>query len=273
MATKVPSGTRPSTAELAAEMLTLMRAKGLVVQQHQSQVTPADAIVSGIPPTQPALTNVISLMTGEQESPPFPILSVPVDLHIDSKTKAKIHANNFVDFVALLNDSSSQVDQYQLEVTGNRVALVPTSKVTQINNMERWMEAFNVFVSIYSEAHPLQTPALMKHATIVHGIAKRSEVTAALFYDVNFRKWHQRQSTLQWGVINNELFLQAGSMTGGTVSRFKGPFQSANPSRPGRCWDFMRTGFCARGKQCRFSHRCIGCGGPHHIKNCPAKGQ
>ena len=79
MAATVPYGTGPSTAELAAEMLTPMSAQGLVVQQHQAQTTPADNIVNGVPLTQAALTNVVALMTGEQYSPPLPNLSMPVD--------------------------------------------------------------------------------------------------------------------------------------------------------------------------------------------------
>ena len=94
MATTVPSGTGPSTAELAAEMPTQMSAQGFVAQQHQAQATPADTIVKGIPTTQPNLGNVVALMTDEQLPPSLPSLSMPIVM-IGPKTKAKLHAKNW----------------------------------------------------------------------------------------------------------------------------------------------------------------------------------
>ena len=33
-----------------------------------------------------------------------------------------------------------------------------------------------------------------------------------MFYDENFRKWHQHRQSLPWGVMNNELFLHVGAI-------------------------------------------------------------
>ena len=88
--------------------------------------------------------------------------------------------------------------------------------------IEQWMEAFHVYVAVYCQAHPLQTAALMKYAAIVQGIAKRSDMTAALFYDENFRTWQQHQPVVHWGVINSELYLQSSSVIGGFRSTLQG---------------------------------------------------
>ncbi len=160
-----------------------------------------------------------------------------------------------------------------MQVTGDSVALVPRSRPTKISNIEQWTEAFHVYVAVYCQANPLQTAALMKYAAIIQSIAKRSGMTAALFYDDNFRTWQQHQPVVQWGVINSELYLQSSSVMGGSGPRFKAPFPGPAGNTTGRCWAFTRTGFCTRGKQCRYSHRCTWCGGPHHHRACQSKGQ
>ena len=60
---------------------------------------------------------------------------------------------------------------------------------------------------------------------------------------------------------------------GGSGPRSKAPFPGPASSTTGRCWAFNRTGFFTRGQQCRYSHRCTWCGGPHHHRACQSKGQ
>ena len=186
---------------------------------------PTDTTASTVPSAQPALANVIADMTGEREaSAAFSSPAMPVDLHIDIKLRAKIHGNGYVDFGGLLSRRNETTEQYQLQVTGDSVALVPRSRPTQITSIEQWTEAFHVYVAVYCQAHPLQTAVLMKYAAIVQGIAKRSGMTAALFYDDNFRTWQQHQPVVQWGVINSELFLQSSSEMGIPVHASRRPF-------------------------------------------------
>ena len=132
---------------------------------------------------------------------------MPIDLHIDDKIKSRVHNNSFINFGALLFDSRRN------DVTDDQATLASKQKpVPKIHTMDQWFEAFHIYVAIYTNVHTYQTSALMKYANIVQGIARRSGVVAAMFYDENFRKWHQHRPSLQWGVMNNELFLQASAM-------------------------------------------------------------
>ena len=275
--TSAPSWSGPSTTDLAAEMIRQMQAQGLMMTPSaptQHGITlPPDATPSTVPSAQPALANVIATMTGEQEhNAAFSSIAMPVDLHIDSKLRAKIQGNGYVDFGGLSHRNQT-TEQYQLQVTGDSVALVPRSRPTKITSIEQWTESFHVYVAVYCQAHPLQTAALMKYAATVQGIAKRSGMNAAMFYDDNFRTWQQHQPVVQWGVVNSELFLQSSSVMGGSGPRSNALFPGPASSTTGRCWAFNRTGFCTRGKQCRYSHRCTWCGGPHHHRACQSKGQ
>ena len=119
----------PSTTDLAAEMIRQMQAQGLVMSPpataSQHAVSPPSATSpSPVPSAQPALANVIAGMTGEREASGFTSLSMPVDLHIDVKLRTKIQANGYVDFGRLLSRRSEATEQYQLQVTGDSVALV-----------------------------------------------------------------------------------------------------------------------------------------------------
>ena len=160
---------------------------------------------------------------------------MPVDLHIDSKLRAKIQGNSYLDFGGLLSHRNQTTEQYQLKVPGDSVALVQHSRPTKNTSIEQWTEPFHVYVAVYCQAHPLQTAALMKYAaTIQGGIAKRSGMNAALFYDDNFRTWQQHQPVVQWGVVNSELFLQSGSVMEGSGPRSKTPFPDPTSSTTGR---------------------------------------
>ena len=197
---------------------------------------------------------------------------MPVDHHIDSKLRAKIQGNSYVNFVGLLSRRDQTTEHYQLQVTGDSVALVPRYRPTKITSFEQWTESFHVYVAVYCQAHRLQTAAIMKYAATVQEIAKRSGTTAALFDDEKFRTWQQHQPVVQWGVVNSELFLQSSSVIEGSGPRSKAPFPGPASSTTGRCWAFNRTGFCTRGKQCQYSHRCTWCGGPYHHRACQSKG-
>ena len=82
---------------------------------------------STVPSVQPAFTNVIANVTGEQEAASFSSIGMPVDLHIDTKLMAKIQGNSYIDFGGLLSHRD-QTEQYQLQVPGTSVALVSCSR-------------------------------------------------------------------------------------------------------------------------------------------------
>ena len=106
---------------------------------------PPDVTTTTVPSAHPALANVIATMTGEQEHNAAFSYAMPVDLHIDSKLRAKIQGNSYVDFGGLLSHRDQTTEQYQLQVTGDSVALVPRSPPTKITSIEQWRESFHVY--------------------------------------------------------------------------------------------------------------------------------
>ena len=128
----------------------------------------------------------------------------PLDLGIDPKIKGKIWANQFVDLYQLLPNKKGQ----KIELMDNGDGLLTCKKTNSgsIRTFEKWLEAFHIFVAIYSSKYPKDTPSLMKHGTFVQRLSKQSGDEAALYYDENFRMWRQdNPEYLPWGHINTEL--------------------------------------------------------------------
>ncbi|CAH3185867.1 unnamed protein product [Porites lobata] len=112
----------------------------------------------------PALLGV-----GDQPRPSHPFSSIAVNLgsRVSAKIKAKIWANEYTDFGALLSIAPSRkvcsFHGFQWgcckSTTVNSRALHTPKKVT---NISQWLTAFNTFVSIYSVKCSQDAPKLMK---------------------------------------------------------------------------------------------------------------
>ncbi|XP_021356425.1 uncharacterized protein LOC110452313 [Mizuhopecten yessoensis] len=227
---------------------------------------------------QSPIQNAVAGFTGTDtclpHTPAYSSISRPLDVHLDSKIKAKIMCNEFVEFGALLS-TKSHPDQFQLQVQGNNLSLVPNTKKIQIKTTEQWVQAFHIFVSVYVQAHPTQTVSLLKYADTIQTLSRRSGFAAAMFYDNNFRKWLQVNQAMPWDELNNELYMQAlgiglKSVQKASQHTAQQPFPANNPNmfQKGKCWDFLKTGICSRGSNCKFLHACSKCGGQHGPQQC-----
>lgn len=125
------------------------------------------------------------------------------------------------------------------------------------------MSAFQIFLSIYAERVPQDTPALMKYGSIVKELATLGANWK--FYDENFRKLRESQG-VPWNQVHSELWLRSHSFrakpnTQQRKSKIDGPFIPK-----GYCWKFHRNLHCPG---CSFKHQCFRCGQSHPIAKCP----
>ena len=111
------------------------------------------------------------------------------------RSKKRIWSKEYVDFALLLNNSFTQSDyHYTFRVEkgdGSKPALVlaPNPKQQTVQSIEQWVSAFQVFVAIYSEKAPYNTPALMKYGSVIRELA--SQGANWRFYDENVRSIRQ----------------------------------------------------------------------------------
>jgi hypothetical protein len=198
--------------------------------------------------------------------------------------KSKIWANEFVDFNILLG---WKIGKKSFEITENvdgDCEIKPQKQTYEIRTVSQWVQAFFIFVGIYTEKLPLEAPALMKYGDIVQKLGKRVGEEAALYYDKNFREWRSSNpEDFPWDKLNSEIHSEAlavglsrsrlgtnstsfGSKKfNSTSSQASQPFRGTSaPKHP--CYSFNNKGFCSR-ERCPYTHACQKCGGSHTKKS------
>jgi hypothetical protein len=116
---------------------------------------------------------------------------LPLDARVPDKIKEKIWREEFVDFGVLLSNPDPTA-RYKINVrpsdAGRPASLVleQTAKSSkQIKNINDWLSAFHIFVSIYTQ--------LMKYCQLVQDLAARDHNW--FYYDENFRFLRQTQAS------------------------------------------------------------------------------
>jgi hypothetical protein len=144
-----------------------------------------------------ALHSANSAITGETFSAmpslpgqPYHSVTLPLDSRVSTKLKNKIWDDNFIDFGSLLSNPVMD-NKFQLSVTpssdglASSLSLDPVTKPQKVTSISMWMSAFRIFVGVYTQKYPHESPALMKYGDIVQDLADRGHNWR--FYDENFR--------------------------------------------------------------------------------------
>ena len=220
-----------------------------------------------------------SLLLGPDNVQPkqiFTSVSVNLSSRVGSKIKAKIWANEYVEFGALLA-STLQISKYALSMTPStgsskqpRLTLKPYHTPKRVFNIQQWVSAFNIFVSIYIERYQSETLQLMKYCEVVRDIALSHGDW--LWYDEQFRCLRQSATDkYPWDQIHWELWLRASAnfrrsqpITSKPQALTRQRFRP-NFFPRGTCWAFHAGKHCQR---CQFEHVCYKCGVKHPAIQC-----
>lgn len=206
---------------------------------------------------------------GSQSKNTFLSAVIPLSHRVPDKLKNQIWANEYVDFALLLHNSVTNPaeEQYTVKLDTSQegqqsLVLVPSTKTHPLHTIDQWMSTFHIYVSIYAERVPQDTPALMKYGSIVKELATLGANWK--FYDENFRKLRESQG-VPWNQVHSELWLRSHSFrakpnTQPRKSKVDGPFIPK-----GYCWKFHRNLHCPG---CSFKHQCFRCGQSHPIAKC-----
>ena len=208
-----------------------------------------------------------------QPSSRFESIAVPLGSRVPSKTKAKIWANEYVDFGALLATNPQQ-EKFSLALDPStsqaKLTLEPVQPTKKITGINQWLTAFHTFCAIYSVKFPSATPRLMKYGEIVRDLAAKPGDW--IFYDEQFRYMRQSQPDLYpWDGIHWELWLKAATSFRApkpthSTSEKSGVRPRTQQSFPkGTCWLFQGGKQC---KGCQYQHVCYKCGDKHPGNQC-----
>ena len=216
----------------------------------------------------------------QSNSEPFASIAVALGSRVSPKLRAKIWANEFIDFGALLTSSPNK-NRFSVCLTPSsnssnqpRLTLEPCQPPQKIHTFLQWLSAFNVFVAIFSEKFPNETPRLMKYSEIVRDIS--SKPGDWYFYDEQFR--YIRQSApdkYPWDTVHWELWIKAVFNFRAKPAQLKAemapPRTRSRQSFPkGTCWAFHAGKYCGG---CKFAHTCFKCGAKHPVSQCSAVNQ
>ena len=262
---------------------TLEDSTSIEVTGHSQADLTSDSVTTAVSSHVSSLigagTSNDSLLLGPDNVQPkqiFTSVSVNLSSRVGSKIKAKIWANEYVEFGALLA-STPQVDKYALSMTPStvqskqpRLTLEPYHTTKKVSNIQQWVSAFNTFVSVFTERYQSETPQLMKYCEVVRDIALSNGDW--LWYDEQFR--YLRQSApdkYPWDQIHWELWLRASanfrrsqSFTNKPQTTTRQRFRS-NFFPRGTCWAFHAGKHC---QGCQFEHVCYKCGAKHPAIQC-----
>ena len=228
-----------------------------------------------------ALTNTVAAgrLTFPTEKPEKTFSSVTFDLEsrVSDRVKAKIWANEYVDFGSLLTVSQDE-SKYRISVTDDHdhpsLCLEHVKPKRRSLTIDQWLTAFNVFVAVYTIKTPSAISSLMKYCEVVRDIAAKQGNWR--YYDKQFRFLRQsKPDRYPWDNVAWELWHQAlhSSLTTSRPNsnndfRTRRPNQRPFQSFPkGVCWRFHAGQFC---RGCNFKHSCFKCGSVHPATQCTA---
>ena len=187
-----------------------------------------------------ALPSVNSSSPSGEPSDPFISASLPIDARVSDKIRQKIW-DEYVDLGILLVRPASQ-NKFQITLGQPELGrppsfcIEPAEKPRRITTIDQWLNAFHVFIGVYTAKYPQDSPELIKYCSLIHDLAERGHNW--LFYDENFRFMRQSHvSSLPWGAIHTELWLRSHSPPSKVPS---------NANRNSRCafliaWSTRRT--------------------------------
>ena len=160
-------------------------------------------------PVKEEITLISGLGTNSTSSSrqPFSSIAIALGARVGPKLKAKIWANEYVDFDCLLSLTPS-TERYPLSLAPSgtssaqpQLNLEPVHPPKKIHSLNQWLTAFNTVVAIYVEKCPSDAPRLMKYCEVLREIAAKP--VDWLFYDEQFRYIRQSAPVIYpWDTIH-----------------------------------------------------------------------
>ena len=226
---------------------------------------------SGLPPAPPGENAAYPLIPiAPPSSAPNPLHSITIQ--VSEKAKAKIYADQYVDFTELLSPlpnaaATSSLPTSSTPVTGGAATTTETPRKKWPISERAWFKAFFAFQAIRNSRFPQEAPQLINYG---HHIASMmDEGQDWRRYDQDFRL--ERQSKpLRWDDIHVLIFAKATvSKATAAPTPASGSFRPSDNSSDipkGYCYGFHHPHRqCPDPHNCTFKHSCPSCGGEHTL--------
>ena len=168
-----PPSTQAPAVSLPVEQSTFLESSGPNIQQAQGHAAIQDTVE--VPAVHDGVQSVLASLSGEQNFLPgtqrpndvFMSVTLPIDAWIPAKIRSKIIQNEFADFGSLLVHPAFE-DKFRITLQPSQedsslsLALEPVNKARRITSIDLWLQAFHVYVGIFTTQYPHEAPRLKK---------------------------------------------------------------------------------------------------------------
>ena len=129
--------------------------------------------------------------------------------HLDSLTKKKIREGDYVDFARLVPRDrvlTQQDERIELVNVNGHPTFRPVSDCEIINNFNKWEQAFQVYSTIYTEAHPHKAKELIQYNHIIYSASLMFVWSNIYAYDISFRMHISENLGRNCGIILQQVW-------------------------------------------------------------------
>ena len=201
--------------------------------------------------------------------------------NIDPLVKQRIIRGEFVDFACLLlRDRVLAQQDTRLELYMNNgqpgFRSVTDSEVT--GSFYKWEQAFRVYSTIYTDAHPEKAKQLIQYNHIIYSASLTYMWNNVYAYDIDFRLHMSENPSRNWGIILYQAWVlhmkeRVQTLNNRQDRSYSGTNSSSNNRKNGKtCWKYNR-GKYTYGFNCKFEHRCGICDKYGHGAHLCQRGQ
>ena len=182
--------------------------------------------------------------------------------------KSKIINSQYFDLALLLDNTSLSNDSVRkiyLNKKGELVTVEGDKASNKIATIEKWIDAFIVYFSIYASAHPTPAQDLFKYIRNVRlGEARGWGGLEWKEYDEQFRMRRSINPLISRADIDTQFWIMFIHLPQIHSLATVGQHQHFSNKK---CFDYNFKGFCSR-ISCQYLHRCIKCTGGHPMLSC-----
>lgn len=199
-----------------------------------------------------------------------------LSVHIPKPIIDKIWSNQYININLLLKGS---VELHEL-CSGGTLKVSdsgilekhPKFSKEKVPNLDKWTDAFVIFMSIYLKKNPQKVQELLQYMTVIRDAARKHGGLLWREYDEQFRV-RQAAYASSWAQINSDLWLKIFSGSNQTLNNSQLELSSNQNSYSNQstsqyrksvrtCHGFNQ-GYCSW-VPCKFEHTCSSCGKSSH---------
>ena len=199
-----------------------------------------------------------------------------LSVHIPKQIKDKIWSNQYININLLLKGSIELHELCSggtLKVSESGVLeKQPKFSKEKVQSLDKWTDAFLIFMSIYFQKHPQKVQELLQYMSVIRDAARKHGGFLWRDYDEQFRV-RQAAYACPWSQINSDLWLKTFSVSNQnstTTQSETGSNQTSNSNsisvqkrKSFRTCHGFNQGYCSW-FPCKFDHICSSCGQSSH---------